>query len=114
MGLNNYRIKVVDVDGGITYSSIMSVSFDGNSSITVGPNPVVDGQFLNIYWDLASGESLSDAQLFDIQGRKIMEVQLNASNGGSKAIDLSQVSKGEYLLLIGGSNVHKTFRITLQ
>ena len=41
-GINYYRLRIVDKDGGSKYSSIISVVFAGQIEAIVGPNPVRD------------------------------------------------------------------------
>ncbi len=68
-GMNYYRLKMIDADGKVTYSSIVALlnAVKGVEIISIAPNPVTDGNFkLNISSAQASKMEIS---IIDMQGR---------------------------------------------
>ncbi len=66
-GVNYYRIKQVDLDGMIAFSSIVSINFNETSDITIFPNPIED-QFILTGKTLKRAESI---RIFDDSGQMV-------------------------------------------
>lgn len=75
-----YRLKVVSLDGKITYSKIVLVPLNNNYSVFVYPNPVKD--LLSIRLNLATQEQLS-IEVSDMQGRIVYKGTRQAGNGAT-------------------------------
>jgi hypothetical protein len=88
-GENFYRLKMIDNDGKFKYSPIIIVVND-NLNITVYPNPVVETIFIKV------ANKNQTTKLYDAKGSL-----LYANTIVPYQIDLSQLSKGVYLLQIG-------------
>ena len=87
-GINYYRLKLVDDNGVVTYSSIVALTnaSKGLEFINITPNPVTDGKFkLNI----ASAEKVKmEIIITDVTGR-IMVKQTSNLIAGFNAIDMN-------------------------
>ena len=95
-GINYYRLLQTDIDGKSSTSDIRTVQFTnaGDAVFTVMDNPVRNGQLklrLNIPATLS---------LYNTNGKLLWKRQLNA---GSQQLDVSDYSKGIYLLKSGES-----------
>jgi hypothetical protein len=112
MGINLYRIKVIGLNGDVLYSSAMEVNFSDESLVSLSPNPVTDAQPLNLNFDLKDGDKLTNLQIFDLQGRIVMSKDLNLEGLGVSSIDVSNLSQGQYMVVLTGARLHKTCRIT--
>ena len=88
-----YRLKIVDLNGTITYSEIKMVKGgETNNDVVVFPNPVRANAKLFI-----SGDFLNSAlQIIDLSGK----VLKNINNIVVNSIDLSGLHSGTYLLRI--------------
>ena len=87
-------------------TSLSTISQEENFlNITVYPNPVKDGL---VYIKADLYDSL-DVQLFDIQGRLVIDQQVNNNN-----IDVSDLSGGVYMLKIKSQNKSKTVKLIIQ
>jgi hypothetical protein len=84
-GLNSYRIKQHDYNGGFSYSKIVNIEFR-RDGITVFPNPV--DNILSI-----QGAGALDIRIFDLSGRQLI-------GSGERQLDLSNFLKGIYLLRV--------------
>ena len=103
IGINYYRIKIVDIDGKVTYSEIRTVLFGKGGAIIIFPNPVTSSGKVNI-------------QLPDTwQNKKIMidvvnqSGQVVISQGRQQAnqvetVDVSKLPDASYLLRISNEN----------
>lgn len=93
-GRNNYRLKMVDIDGKYTYSQVVSVNFDKASTIiaAIYPNPTKD--IVNI----AVSETVSDLfiQVFSQDGKMVM-TKLLPTRGVNK-LNISALSAGIYFI----------------
>ncbi len=91
-----YRIKVIDLDGSISYSSIVLTELKNNSAIRIYPNPAKSKLFIDM-----NGNAL-DAPIFHLYNLDGKEV-LKPHPGSVSAIDVSTLSKGIYILAIESS-----------
>ena len=90
-GMNYYRLKQIGFDGKAEYSRIISLNLN-LPSIEISPNPSTTE--INI----KTSENLTDIQkieILSITGKKIREI-----NTPSEKIDISDLKKGLYIILI--------------
>jgi len=96
-GINYYRLKMVDIDGKISYSGIVALvnGSKGFDLISIAPNPVVNGNFkLNI--TSAAAQRL-DLQVSDMQGRIVQTQRASVSAGSSSVTVLvDRLATGTY------------------
>ncbi|MEI6184829.1 MAG: MBG domain-containing protein, partial [Bacteroidota bacterium] len=98
-GDNYYRIKAINVDGSVQYSSIAKVTIgDRNEGISIYPNPIV-GKTMNVQMsNIAEGTySLS---MTNANGQQVMEQQLQHAGGSvTSTVQLpTAVASGIYQL----------------
>lgn len=99
-GVSFYRLKSVDKDGAITYSSILKVNFDASNSISVFPTPAASILNLNVASASLIGTS---ASLVDIGGRIVKTFIINSA---SEHLDVSNLVSSVYFIrLIDGTCV---------
>ncbi|MGB4844283.1 MAG: T9SS type A sorting domain-containing protein [Ferruginibacter sp.] len=98
-GYNYYRLKMIDADGKVSYSSVVILlnAVKGFEIISIAPNPVVDNIFkLNITSTHAGKMELS---IFDMQGRIVNRQALQLTAGfSSLPVNVSGLSAGTYTL----------------
>ncbi len=95
-GINNYRLKQVDINGTSKYSPVVSVQFGNKVGLyTVFPNPAKD--FIKI----TLGKSMDvNFSITDLQGRTLIQGRKTYVNGFE--IDLSKMNAGMYILKLNG------------
>lgn len=98
-GINYYRLKTVDVDGKVTYSTIVTLlnAAKGIQIVNIAPNPVVNGRFrLNV----TSAElSTMDIVITDMAGRVVLKKTASIVNGFNGIdMDVSHLASGTYQL----------------
>ena len=94
-GTGYYRLKLVDQDGSFTYSEIRKVTFMGNVSVSVYPNP--SRNFVTVTG--LAGKSV--IRLMDINGRVLQTISASST---TERIDVSTLTKGMYnLVIVSGS-----------
>lgn len=91
LGVNRiyYRLRMVDLDGSFTYSTVRWVSLDAApSAITFYPNPVYDAATITLY-----SASIQNAamQLTDVSG-KVLREWVHELNKGENFIPLNGLS----------------------
>jgi carboxypeptidase T len=101
-GNNFYRIKQVDKNGTISYSSIINVYFGpGLFNVSVYPNPVTD--ILNVKINSAITEQYV-ISISDMAGRKIFEEKVFSSASGIQStIDLRKQASQLFILTVTNS-----------
>ena len=110
-GTRYYRLKIVDMDGKISYSAVRPVVFDNNISWHVYPNP--SGGLFNLVYQVNVGED-AFAKVYDLNGKQIMQFNLPVSGFMQKAtIDLSsdKYASGMYLMEITTGAAKQVFRL---
>jgi hypothetical protein len=98
-GMNYYRLKIVDADGKITYSTTVALlnAVKGFDIISIAPNPVVTDNFkLNI----ASAQAgKMDIAIFDMQGRLVNRQSISVIAGyNSATVNVVNLSAGTYTI----------------
>ena len=96
IGLNYYRLKMVDQDKTFTYSSIKSVNVEGRP-ISLFPNPVLTT--LNVDSDVPNTEIV----IYDVSGKEVLSQK---NKKAIKSIDVSRLIPGGYLVKIGNKSFH--------
>jgi len=95
---NYYRLQQVDLDGKITYSTIVSVYFnkDGKSIISAYPNPVKDRTTLDFY---AAAAGKVNLDVYDSKGALVATQQYIAVPGFNRtSVNLQSLATGIYTL----------------
>jgi len=96
-----YRLRMVDIDGKVSFSEIRTIKA-GNSAktIVVFPNPAVSNSTVTV-----SGiTEPSLIQILDNSGRLLKSTTLSSSN----TIDLSGIQRGNYIMMIKGKTSGQT------
>jgi hypothetical protein len=102
-GVNYYRIKAVDQNGGISYSTLRKVRMQKDEQVLFYPNPVRD--YITIP---AALESLSMIKIFDFSGKLCYQNKFLGKT--NTQVDLSSLENGEYKLLFLFENGRKESR----
>ncbi|WP_169720014.1 FG-GAP-like repeat-containing protein [Dyadobacter alkalitolerans] len=96
IGLNYYRLKMVDRDKTFAYSSIKAVTLEGKET-SLFPNPV--SNTLNIDSEVPNTEIV----IFDVSGKQILSQK---NEKGIKSVDVSRLIPGGYLIKLGNKSFH--------
>jgi len=106
MGVSYYRLIQTDFDGSETYSSIRKVEFDDNSlsNIFIFPNPTVNT--INV----KGLNSIAEIVLYNCLGERVIESKLKPQ----QTINISNLAKGVYLLVLMLDNQRMQFRVVKQ
>ncbi len=109
-GKNYYRIKIVDKDNVVTYSSTALVNIETNGVIALQayPNPATDKLYLKITGTVEPGAQIS---ICNLNGKEVIRQQLVAQN---QSINLSGLSNGVYLLRFTNGHQQQTIKIVKQ
>ena len=98
-GMNYYRLRIIDADGKITYSTTVALlnAVKGFDIISIAPNPVVADNFkLNV----ASAQAgKMDIAIFDMQGRLVNRQSISLIAGfNSMPVNVANLSSGTYTI----------------
>lgn len=89
-GINQYRLKQINMDGSYQYSHIARVDFSKEAGIIISPNPASD--FINIQCD----KKITGISIVDMSGKLVKQISPNASN----IYNVSKMATGMYLIRI--------------
>lgn len=95
-GVSYYRLKQIDFNGEFEYSEIRPVNFLNQEKLRLNYWTVENGQ---LYLNLNSSEDQIEIVIYDLSGRKVCR-STYLNNSFQYLIDLSQISKGAYLIWI--------------
>lgn len=94
-GNNFYRIKIINADGGFSYSAIVKVNMSGTrSTLVVAPNPVTEDQFTIQY---SHSSSIQQVSVIDAAGR-ILKTFKPVGTSGSIVVDATDIKPGIYMI----------------
>ncbi|MEM7368981.1 MAG: T9SS type A sorting domain-containing protein [Bacteroidota bacterium] len=107
-----YRLRQVDLDGQFSYSSLLTLTILPSSELqfSVYPNPT--SGFLQLDYQFPEG-SATQLSLLDMRGKMLFSKNL-PSNIGTHQLDLSDLTKGVYLLELQATHLRQVKRIVLQ
>jgi hypothetical protein len=108
-----YRVKLVDLDGKVTYSNVVAVRLSKKPGVTVWPNPFQSSFTISI---TTNKETPIDIKLIDVNGKLIRNITQQASRGTTQITvrDLDQLPGGVYLVEITDKNAGTTFQKLLK
>jgi|GEM_PF-6558953 len=101
-GISYYRLKQLDINGAFTYSEIRSVSFYGNQTVQIFPNPAKD--FLTVNFDL---DEKCEIRIYKVLGVEIQNVRIE-KNYSTYTIDLANLASGSYIVELNSASVKTT------
>lgn len=105
-GANYYRIKSIDRDGNVKYSTIMKVNIStGKPSINIAPNPI-SGTRINLQMTNIDRGTYT-VEVFSNSGQKVFSSKINSDGGSStQSLDLpATLRKGTYNLQMNNGSL---------
>lgn len=97
-GKNTYRLKLNTTTGKAFYSQMEDLYFLQNAEALVFPNPIQNGEFLNV---LFSKDESIEISIYNAVGKLI---QIYKDEGLSKTIPTAGLEKGMYFLKLKSTN----------
>lgn len=107
-GMHYYRLRIVDAQGLVTYSSINRVELrrGNDNSISIYPNPATDQVHID------SREALTSIELIDVTGKLIQSIQ--GINTNVYQLNTSKLAPGFYFIRIPANNSTSVYKIVVQ
>ena len=112
--LNYYRIKMVEQDGSISYSAIISLASDVKDlAVSIRPGYIING-IANLVVRSEKATQLR-VSVVDVSGKTVMQRLLTVPAGtGSYPIDVSLLASGVYYINVAGEERVSTEPIFVQ
>ncbi len=111
-GTSYYRLKEIDKDGKITYSSIIPITFTAQGSLIISPNPVHNN--IRILFQSKSFSS-STFQITDMAGRTLATQDVKVNIGMNTIIlPAASLNKGLYILRVIENNIVQSVKFIKQ
>ncbi len=100
-GNNYYRLKMVDIDGSISYSELVSIRWDGLEVLQLSPNPTAESLTLVANWQPGT----VSIAVFDAKGQLLRQQskQVNAALE-PLSMDVAALPSGVYFVKIMDEN----------
>ena len=94
-----YRVKLVDIDGKVSYSNVVAIRLSKSAQISAWPNPFQTTIVLSVTSDKATNFNI---RLMDISGKLVRTVSQTVPKGQSQITlkDFDKLTQGIYLLEI--------------
>lgn len=101
MATNYYRLKQVDIDGGVNDLGIISIQSEYDfSDVTLSPNPAKD--LLNVGLN-ASKKAVYTLSVVDMSGKVLSSTEVTAQEGSNSfQVNVDALRQGSYLLVVNG------------
>lgn len=109
-GINYYRLKILNTDGKFVYSKVVSVNMKGLFTIRIFPNPAGNILFVQVNGENEKGV----LQITDIGGHKLREINVTLNGTAPIPVDISNLPKGIYNLVLFKSNKTQTQKFEKQ
>lgn len=113
--INYYRLKIVEIDGKATYSSILKFANNGtDKAVMVYPNPIVNSQVAIQLTNFSAG--LYKVVFYNAIGQQVLIKAINHA-GGSATVSLSLEKKlgtGLFTVVIKGQEHFYTQKILIR
>ena len=74
MGINYYRLKIIDIDGRYTYSIIATVNMDKQYDFSIWPNPAKE------YIMITDAADFDQVQIIDVAGKLVRQMNRSTDN----------------------------------
>ena len=105
-----YRLRIVDKDGAVKYSNIITINLKFFVSVSVSPNPVKDEMKVSI---VAPADGNVQWKLIDNAGRTVLmnSVQVRKGAMNNMSIDMSKMMSGAYYLQVKGAGLDEKINI---
>jgi hypothetical protein len=105
IGVNYYRLKIIDKENKITYSQVVKIIVDdAGSGITISPNPT------NNYIVVNGSTNYTGLQIIDMSGRVIKELNKSVNN---KYI-VQEIRKGLYFIKLINGTQTKSYKLLIE
>lgn len=93
-----YRLKTVDLNGSVSYSSIIRINYvKSQAMLTILQNPVVNGNLVLTVTGLPNDQK-AEMSIIDFSGRLMKKNMLSTLSNNS--IDISKLSAGMYKVIV--------------
>lgn len=105
-----YRLKLIDLDNSVEYSSVIYLEQQIAHTIAIYPNPA--DNTLNLRFD--SGDvSAAQVRIFNPLGQVVSEIRLDSKIGlNTYQLNLDELISGEYCLQLNLTNESRVFKFT--
>jgi hypothetical protein len=105
-----YRLKLIDLDNSVEYSSILFLEQELSEDFAIYPNPV--NNTLNLRFD-AQNSSTVQIRIFNTLGQLVLENFQDVKFGiNTFSLPLDVLSSGEYYLQLSLSNKSSVLKFT--
>jgi hypothetical protein len=108
-----YRVKLVDIDGKVSYSNVVLIRLSQKPGVTVWPNPFQSSITISV---TVPRETTIDIKLIDVNGRVLKSATQQAAKGLSQinVQNLEKLPAGVYLVEITDKTAGTTFQKLLK
>ncbi|MDP4283457.1 MAG: T9SS type A sorting domain-containing protein [Bacteroidota bacterium] len=108
-GNNFYRLEQVDIDGKVSYSSIVELSFSESTTLKVYPNPATQNK-ITVHYSLGSLKTIA---VYSLENKLMLMHNLN-NVSGYQQLDISTLAKGVYIIKLAGDKGNQSVMFTKQ
>ncbi len=105
MGMNYYRLKMVDADGRYSYSKTMPINVSIHQPFAIYPNPVPNILYVQLQQSKTEKASI---QILDMKGKMVQQQSIFLQAGTNTfSVNTTTLAKGTYFLIVRGQSVQK-------
>lgn len=102
---NYYRVVETDIDGQKAYSQVVQLQSNAAPPISLYPNPAKDNLYIN------GIQKYYFLQVIDMKGNTVLQQSATPAN---RLLDISKLSRGNYLLRLTSNSAVQTFKFVKQ
>ena len=103
VGMNYYRLHMVDLDGKERYSNVISLQAAAKLSVKIAPNPFKESLLIDL--NTALEHDLITVELMDVSGRVLIKNKVETTGKSMQFIfDTEGVSAGIYILRLSNKS----------
>lgn len=109
-GTNKYRLKIVDIDGGVGYSAVLVLNNTLEAQCHVYPSPAKD--VLQVSLTNIQNDAVTFT-LYNAAGQVVIKEVWNVNGTTIRTLDVSEFSKGVYLYKVSGGELNYSGKVLI-
>lgn len=113
IGVNYYRLKQIDLDGGFAFSDVVNAEIVLDEPIVITPNPSIRGGEIKVAFNAKANDNMN-MTVFNIAGKTVISETYKTVEGTNSVVFQNDLPKGIYIASMEIGSERITKKIVIQ